>query len=96
MMAADAGYANCGGSVAARRLTGLLIVVELLGLGERVSRWPGHAALLRGWWKGHSDLTHPGVVLAACASACAFYDQGTWRLSPTTGSLGGVGQWRRV
>ena len=76
MTLADAGYVDCSGSVVARLLTGVLIGVELSGLGKRVSRWPGHAALLCSWWKGHSDLIHPGVVLAACALACVFFDQG--------------------
>ena len=71
MVSADAGYVDSGGSVVVRRSMGVLIVVELLGLCKRVSRWPGHAALLRGWWKGHLDLIHPGVVLAAYALACA-------------------------
>ena len=94
-MSADAGDVDSGESVVARWLTGVLIVVELLGLCKRVSRWPGHAAWLCGWWKGHPEFVHPGVVPAACALACAFYDQGIRRVSPTTGSLGDACQWRR-
>ena len=92
---ADAGYGDKGGSVVARRTMDVLIAVELVELCQRVSRWPGHVALLRGWWKGHPDLTHPGVVLAAYALACVFRDQGYQRASSTTESLVDACRWRR-
>jgi len=56
-----------GGSVVARLQMGGLIVEELAGRCQCVSRWPGHTAAFYCWRKGHPDLVHPDVVLAAFA-----------------------------
>ena len=47
-VSADAGYGDKGGSVVVWLMMGVLIAMELVGQCQRVSRWPGHAALLRG------------------------------------------------
>ena len=44
-----------------------MIVEELAGRCQCVSRWPGHIAALYCWRKGHPDFVHPDVVLAAFA-----------------------------
>ena len=48
-----------GGSVVARLQMGGLIVEALAGRCQCVSRWPGHAALPRGWWKRAFGLRQP-------------------------------------
>ena len=56
-----------GGPVVARLQMGGLIVEELAGRCQCVSRWPGHTAVLYCWRKGHPDFVHLDVVLAAFA-----------------------------
>ena len=56
---AEAGYGDERGLVVVRWLMGVLIAGELGGLCQRVSRWPGHAALPRGWWKRAFGLRQP-------------------------------------
>ena len=56
---AEAGYGDVRGLVVVRWLMGVLIAGELGGLCQRVSRWPGHAALPRGWWKRAFGLRQP-------------------------------------
>ena len=69
----DAVNGDKGGSVVVWLMMGVLIAAELAGLCQCVSRWPGHAASPCGWWKGHSDLINPDVVLGgACAAIRTF------------------------
>ena len=58
---------RCSASV--RLQTGGLIVGELVGRCQGVSRWPEHMAASCGWRKGHPDFVHPDVVLAASTSS---------------------------
>ena len=94
-LSADAGYGDKGGSAAVRQMMGVLIAVELVGLCQRVSRWPGHAALLRGWLKGHSDLVNLDVVLAAYALGVRVLRSGLSEGPSATESLLGPRRWRQ-
>ena len=92
---AEAGYGDERGLVVVRWLMSVLIAGELGGLCQRVSRWPGHAALPRGWWKGHSDFVNPNVVLAAYALGVRALRSGLSEGPSTTDSLLGSRWWRR-
>ena len=92
---AEAGYGDERGLVVVLWLMGVLIAGELGGLCQRVSRWPGHAALPRGWWKGHSDFVNPNVVLAAYALGVRALRSGLSEGPSTTDSRLGSRRWRR-
>ena len=82
-------------SASVRLQTGGLIVGELVGRGQGVSRWPEHMAASCGWRKGHPDFVHPDVVLAASTSSGRVRRSGHPERATTIEQSSGKRQWRR-
>ena len=83
-----------GGSVVARLQMGGLIVEELAGRCQCVSRWPEYTAASYCWRKGHPDLVHPDVVLAAFALGGRVRRSGHYVRPLTTELFLGSCRWR--
>ena len=84
-----------GGPVVTRLQRGGLIVGELAERCKCVSRWPEHTAALCCWRKGHPDLVHPDVVLAASALSGRVRRSGHSVRPLTTELFSVLCQWRR-
>ena len=84
-----------GGPVVARLQMDGLIVEEIVGRCQCVSRWPGHTAALYCWRKGHPDFVHPDVVLAASTLSGRVRRSGHLVWPATTELFLGLCQWRR-